>query len=45
MKKAKKLLALMLAVAMMAGMVPTQAANVSAAGTDQNTGLLSLIHI
>lgn len=39
MKKAKKLLALMLAVAMMAGMVPTQAANVSAAGTDQNTGL------
>lgn len=41
MKKAKKLLALMLAVAMMAGMVPTQAANVSAAGTDQNTGLPS----
>ena len=39
MKRAKKLLALMLAVAMMAGMVPTQAANVSAAGTDQNTGL------
>ena len=41
MKKAKKLLALMLAVALMAGMVPTQAANVSAAGTDQNTGLPS----
>lgn len=41
MKKAKKLLALMLAVAMMAGMVPMQAANVSAAGTDQNTGLPS----